>query len=30
VDTKLYPKEVIGAITTLVLTYQQVNPQQPH
>lgn len=30
VDTKLYPKEVIGAITALVMTYQQVNlPQQP-
>jgi len=29
VDTKLYPKEVVGAITALVLTYQQVNTQQP-
>jgi len=31
VDTKLYPKEVVGAITALVMTYQQINlPQQPH
>ena len=30
VDTKIYPKEVIGAITALVMTYQQINqPQQP-
>lgn len=30
VDTKLYPKEVVGAITALVMTYQQINqPQQP-
>ena len=30
VDTKVYPKEVIGAITALVLAYQQINqPQQP-
>ena len=26
VDTKIYPKEVIGAITALVLTHQQINP----
>ena len=31
VDTKIYPKEVIGAITALVLTYQQINlAPQPH
>lgn len=32
VDTKVYPKEVIGAVTALVMTYQQANPnpaQQP-
>lgn len=30
VDTKIYPKEVVAAITALVMTYQQVNlPQQP-
>ncbi|HCC46709.1 MAG TPA: hypothetical protein DEQ38_01100 [Elusimicrobia bacterium] len=30
VDTKVYPKEVVGAITALVMTYQQINqPQQP-
>lgn len=30
VDPKLYPKEVVGAITALVMTYQQLNqPQQP-
>jgi hypothetical protein len=26
VDTKMYPKEVVAAITALVMTYQQVNP----
>ncbi|MBI4351723.1 MAG: hypothetical protein HY550_09805 [Elusimicrobia bacterium] len=31
VDTKLYPKEVIAAITALVMTWQQINPTpQPH
>lgn len=30
VDTKVYPKEVVGAITALVMAYQQDNlPQQP-
>lgn len=26
VDTKVYPKEVVGAIAALVMTYQQINP----
>ncbi|MDO8806335.1 MAG: hypothetical protein Q7R35_18115 [Elusimicrobiota bacterium] len=26
VETKIYPKEVVGAITALVMTYQQINP----
>ena len=31
VDTNLYPKEVVAAITALVMTWQQINlPQQPH
>ncbi len=30
VDTKVYPKEVVGAIAALAMTYQDINqPQQP-
>ncbi|OIO04264.1 MAG: hypothetical protein COX65_09100 [Elusimicrobia bacterium CG_4_10_14_0_2_um_filter_56_8] len=29
IDTRLYPREVVGAITSLVMAYYQDTPQQP-